>query len=107
MAVTVPFRQLQPFGVEVDRDLSAPFAPSEAYHFVELFRRHAFILARGQALTDEREDELRRLLGGHMGMERVVRPQQLSFAAESGHLLELTLDKGDWLAWDSRTLNRR
>lgn len=63
MAVTLPFRHLQPFGVEVMRDLAAPFAPSEAYHFVDLFRRHAFILARGQALSMARQREICALLG--------------------------------------------
>lgn len=63
MAVTLPFRPLEPFGVEVTRDLSEPFGPSEAYHFVELFRSYGFILARGQSLSMERQREICGLLG--------------------------------------------
>ncbi len=63
MAVTLPFRELEPFGVEVMRDLTEPFGPSEAYHFGELFRRHGFILARGQELSMARQREICGLLG--------------------------------------------
>lgn len=63
MAVTLPFRRLEPFGVEIDRDLSEPFAPSETYHFGELFREYGLILARGQKLSMERQRELCGILG--------------------------------------------
>ena len=63
MAVTLPHRLLQPFGVEVLRDLSEPLAPSEAWHFVDLFRRHGLILARGQKLSMARQRELCTLIG--------------------------------------------
>jgi taurine dioxygenase len=63
MAVTLPFRQLEPFGVEVMRNLAEPFGPSEAYHFTELFRRYGIILARGQALSMARQREICALLG--------------------------------------------
>lgn len=63
MGVTLPFSQLEPFGVEIKRDLSEPFAPSEAYHFRELFVQHGLILARGQILSMERQRELCGLLG--------------------------------------------
>lgn len=63
MAVTLPFTRLEPFGVEIGCDLSQPFAPSEAYHFRELFAQHGLILARGQDLSMERQRELCGLLG--------------------------------------------
>lgn len=63
MAVTLPFRRLEPFGVEIEFDLSQPLAPSLAYHFRELWREHGFVLARGQSLSMERHRELCSLLG--------------------------------------------
>ncbi|MCB2060804.1 MAG: TauD/TfdA family dioxygenase [Novosphingobium sp.] len=63
MGVTLPFRKLSPFGVQIDCDLSNPFSPSEAYHFKELFRDQGLILARGQQLTMERQREICSLLG--------------------------------------------
>lgn len=61
--VTLSFRRLEPFGVEIDVDLSQPFAPSVAYHFRELWREHGLVLARGQALSMERQREICALLG--------------------------------------------
>lgn len=58
MGVTLPFSRIEPFGVEIHRDLSVPFAPSEAYHFRELFNTHGLLLARGQELTMARQREL-------------------------------------------------
>ena len=63
MGVTLQFTRLQPFGAEIDRDLSEPFGPSEAWHFKQLFDEHKLILARGQALTMERQQELCALIG--------------------------------------------
>ena len=63
MEVTLPFRKLEPFGVEIQRDLSEAFAPSEAYHFQQLFREHGLILARGQSLSMDRQREICGLLG--------------------------------------------
>lgn len=63
MAVTLPHRLLQPFGVEIERDLSLPLGPSEAWHLTELFRNHALILARKQTLSMERQREICALLG--------------------------------------------
>lgn len=63
MAVTLQWHRLEPFGVEVLRDLAEPFSPSEAYHFTQLFREHGLILARGQRLTMERQREICALLG--------------------------------------------
>lgn len=61
--VTLPFRRLDPFGVEIDFDLSQLPAPSLAYHFAELWREHGLVLARGQTLTMARQRELCALLG--------------------------------------------
>ena len=63
MAVTLPFRSLEPFGIEIDFDLSQPLAPSLAYHFRQLWAEHGLVLARGQSLTMARQRELCALLG--------------------------------------------
>jgi len=63
MAVTLQFRPLEPFGVEIERDLSEPLEPSEAYHLRELFNAHGLILARGQSLTMAQQRELCAHLG--------------------------------------------
>jgi taurine dioxygenase len=63
MGVTLPFGKLSPFGVEIDFDLSQPFAPSQAFHFKDLFREHGLILARGQRVSMERQREICGLLG--------------------------------------------
>ncbi len=63
MAVTLPFTRLQPFGAVIDRDLSQPFAPSQAYHFKQLFDEHKLIIAHGQSLTMEGQKELCALIG--------------------------------------------
>ncbi len=59
----LPYRELSPLGIEVRRDLSEPFTPAEAEHFRSLLWRHSLILARGQALSMERQRELCGLLG--------------------------------------------
>ena len=56
-------RLLSPFGVEILRDLSRPFTSEEEDQFRDLFNRHALILARGQALSMERQREICGLLG--------------------------------------------
>lgn len=63
MGVTLPFRLLEPLGAEIEYDLSQPLAPSEAYHFRQLFAQRGLLLARGQDLTMERQRELCALLG--------------------------------------------
>lgn len=57
------YRQLAPFGVELLRDLSQPFTAQEEAQFRDLFNHHALILARGQALSMERQREVCGLLG--------------------------------------------
>jgi taurine dioxygenase len=60
---TLPFRTLAPFGVEVTCDLAEPLSPARQDHFRALFNRHSLILARGQALSMERQREICSLLG--------------------------------------------
>lgn len=63
MAEQLPFRKLEPLGVEVLRDLSQPFTPAEEDHFRSLLWRHSLILARGQTLSMERQRGICGLLG--------------------------------------------
>jgi taurine dioxygenase len=63
VADTLAWRQLTPFGVEVDRDLSQPLAASEADQLRALFRDHGLILARRQSLGMERHREVCALFG--------------------------------------------
>jgi len=63
MGVTLAYRLLEPFGVEVLEDLSRPLAPSQSYHLVQLLGEHGLVLARGQALSMERQRELCALFG--------------------------------------------
>jgi len=63
MGVTLQFRRLEPFGVEVLHDLSRSLGPSEAYHLGELFKHHGLILARGQTLSMARQREICGILG--------------------------------------------
>ena len=107
MAVTLPFRRLEPFGVEIECDLAEPLAPSEAYHFADLFRRHGLVLARGQSLSDARRDELLRQVGPAVRVERgMPSGAALSFAAGEGARVELVLNDGDILFWDSSAVTR-
>lgn len=61
MALT--WRRLSPFGAEIDRDLAQPLSPAEAGQLRALFNRHGLLLARGQALSMERQRALCGLLG--------------------------------------------
>jgi taurine dioxygenase len=63
MAARLEFRRIEPFGVEILDDLSRPLTASQESHFRHLWRDHALILARGQALTMARQRELCALLG--------------------------------------------
>lgn len=63
MPDALPHRSLAPFGIEVTCDLSAPLSASQEDHFRALFNQHGLILARGQALTMERQREICGLLG--------------------------------------------
>ncbi len=63
MTGTLSWRPLEPFGVEIERDLTQPLAPGEAAELRELFNRHGLLLARGQSLGMDRQRELCALLG--------------------------------------------
>lgn len=57
------YRQLEPFGVEVLHDLSAPLCDADAAQFVSLLWEHGLVLARGQALSMERQRAICALAG--------------------------------------------
>ena len=57
------WRQLAPFGAEIDQDLAAPLSPEASARFVDLFAKHGLIVARGQSLSRDRHDALLALLG--------------------------------------------
>jgi taurine dioxygenase len=61
MALT--WRRLAPFGVEIEADLAQPLAPAEQDELRALFNRHGLLLARGQALSMDRQRALCGLLG--------------------------------------------
>ena len=61
--MTLEWRKLEPFGVEIERDLAQPLTPAEAEEFRALFNRHGLLLARGQTLDMERQRALCALLG--------------------------------------------
>lgn len=63
MTGSLAWRKLEPFGVEIDCDLAQPLTPAETAHLRALFNEHGLLLARGQALTMERQRELCGLLG--------------------------------------------
>lgn len=63
MTGTLSWRPLEPFGVEIERDLAQPLTPAEAAELRELFNRHGLLLARGQSLGMDRQQELCALLG--------------------------------------------
>ncbi|MGO8711952.1 MAG: TauD/TfdA dioxygenase family protein [Rhizomicrobium sp.] len=54
---------MQPFGVELDHDLSAPLSGNQADRFVGLLWENGLVLARGQRLSMERQRELCALAG--------------------------------------------
>jgi taurine dioxygenase len=57
------WRALQPFGAEVEGDLSRPLTPEEAACLRKVFYDHDLIVARGQKLTLEQQQAL----AGHIG----------------------------------------
>jgi taurine dioxygenase len=63
MTQSLEWRKLTPFGVEVLRDLAQPLGPGEEDQFRALFNEHGLILARGQRLTMDRQQEICALLG--------------------------------------------
>jgi taurine dioxygenase len=57
------WRNLSPFGAEIDLDLSSPLSGPQAEKFVSLLWQHGFILARGQTLSMARQREICGLAG--------------------------------------------
>ena len=63
MSDALAWRNLTPFGAEIDRDLSRPLSEADADQLRALFRDRGLILARGQSLSMERQRELCALFG--------------------------------------------
>jgi len=60
---SLSWRELAPFGAELDADFSAPLSPAEAERFVALFQQHGLLVARQQALSMDEQRALLSLLG--------------------------------------------
>jgi taurine dioxygenase len=65
-ADALKWRQLAPFGAEIDHNLGVLQAEAEIACFVALFRRHGLILARGQTLSMPQQQQLMAHLGALM-----------------------------------------
>jgi taurine dioxygenase len=63
MADGLNWRRLQPFGIEIDHDLSHPLSAAQEAGLRTLFNAHGLLLARGQSLSMERQRALCGLLG--------------------------------------------
>ena len=63
MAETLAWRRLTPFGVEIDRDVSQPLGAAETEQLRVWLRDDGLILARGQSLSMERQQEVCALFG--------------------------------------------
>lgn len=59
----IVWRALEPFGAELDVDLSAPLSDEAARQFAELVWQSGLVVAHGQSLTMERQTALMSLLG--------------------------------------------
>ncbi len=59
----LPWRRLEPFGAEIDVDLSRPLTSDEEDTIVALLWEHGLILARGQTLSMVRQREICGLAG--------------------------------------------
>lgn len=53
MLNTISWKPIEPFGAELDLDLSKPLTAAPAAEFLQLFREHYLLLLRGQTLTEE------------------------------------------------------
>lgn len=63
MSQALSWRALEPFGAEVSVDLSAPLSAETEAELVALLHDRGLILARGQALTMARQQEICALFG--------------------------------------------
>lgn len=85
------WRRLRPFGVEIDRDLSAPLGDIEADAFVRILWENSFVLARRQRLSMQRQQELCALAGpilirqGETGYLTTVDAHDASLSALAWH----------------------
>ena len=56
--MALKFRQLSPFGVQLDKDLAEPFSPQDAESFRALFFNHSLILVRDQPISHALQSRL-------------------------------------------------
>lgn len=61
--MSLQWRELDPFGVEIDHDLAQPLSAAEEHEFRDLFNEHGLLIARGQSLGMEQQQALCGLLG--------------------------------------------
>jgi taurine dioxygenase len=59
----IRWRALEPFGVELDVDLSEPLSEDAEHQFTKLVWQHGLVIAHGQSLSPERQTALMSLLG--------------------------------------------
>lgn len=62
-----PSRQIEPFGLEIDRDLNLPIGAADAAALRELYSVHKLLVFRRQTLSEERQVEVMSLLGRVLG----------------------------------------
>jgi taurine dioxygenase len=82
----IRWRRLEPFGVELDVDLSAPLSGEGAHHFTELVWQSGLVVAHGQSISKERQTALMSLLGPIL--QRAG--EQGYISTESGHEVSLS-----------------
>ena len=119
MTMTLPWpaRPLEPFGLELERDLTMPLTPDEQAALVELMARHKLLLFRKQRLAEA--DQVRvlgalgRVLGaqgeyreissdGNLGAGPLAYHSDLAFTEEPFKVLSLhALEVNDGESWTS------
>jgi taurine dioxygenase len=90
--IDLSWRPLAPFGVEIDHDLSAPLSAAQERQFVDLLWAHGLILARGQALSMARQQQLCALAGPIL-----IRPGEDGYLSTEGGS-EVALTELSWHA---------
>ncbi len=110
-----PSRHMQPFGVEIDRDLSQPISAAEAAELRALFSVHKLLVFRKQKLSEERQVAVMSLLGrvlgskgeyrelssdGNLGAAPLCYHSDLAFTEEPFKALSLhALEVNDGQSW--------
>ena len=89
MAEMLAWRELKPFGVEIDRDLSRPLSAAEADRLRALFREHGLIAAGRSAFGSLRLEKGYRSWGTDMTTEHDPFEAGLGFAVR--------MDKGEFV----------